>query len=123
MSYLFKLIVEGLINNCKIFDNNIANIVVASLALFIAYIPAWDSTHNLYRIGFIKSKNSGSASHWIVRGSVAFLFILAVKVIWNIISFIKNNIAKILLIMITSIIVYFLILQCEKAYNKRKQKN
>ena len=123
LNYLFKLIVEGLINSCKIFDNAVANVVVAAISLFIAFFPAWDITDFLYDLGIIKTKNEGSLIHWIVRGVVAVLFILIVKIIWEIILFIHNNFMKIVLILFTGIMVCFFIFQCEKKYKNRKKSN
>ena len=119
MKYLFKLIVEGLINNCKVFENTIANVVLVAVALFVAFIPAWDSTHFLYKTGIIRTKDAGSATHWIVRGGSAFLVILIVKITWTIICFVRNNFLKLSLILATGIIVYFVVLKCEKTYRNR----
>ncbi|MBQ6860602.1 MAG: hypothetical protein IJO08_03040 [Clostridia bacterium] len=123
MNYLFKLIVEGLINNCKVFENTIANVVLASVALFVAFVPAWDSTHFLYKTGIIRIKDSGSATHWFVRGAVAFLVILLVKIAWTIICFVHNNFLKLSLILAAGIIVYFVVLKCEKTYRNRMKEN
>lgn len=123
MNYLYKLIVEGLINSCKIFDNTVANVIVAAIALFIAFIPAWNTTDVLYNFGIIKTKNAGSLSHWLVRGSVAATIILIVKIVWTIILFVHNNFVKIALILILGILVYYLVFQCEKKYKNRKKQN
>ncbi len=124
MKYLFKLIVEGLINNCKVFENTIANVVLAAVALFAAFIPAWDSAKFLYKTGIIRTNDAGSATHWFVRGSFAFLIIFIVKVLWTVISFVHNNFVKIALILVVGMILYFIVSKCEKTYKNRiKSKN
>ena len=123
MNYLFKLIVEGLINNCKVFENTIANVVLAAVALFIAFIPAWDSAKFLYKTGIIRTKDGGSAAHWFVRGAIAFLVVLIAKIAWTTICFVRNNFLKLSLILAAGIIVYLVVLKCEKAYKNRGKEN
>lgn len=122
MNYLFKLLAEGIVNSCKIFDNNLANVVVVAIALFISYNPAWDVTKLFYDLGIIKKSNSGSATHWSVRTVVAIAFIFMVKVIFNIILFIKNNWIKMIVIILTVFAVIFAIKKCAEKYDLNKKK-
>lgn len=123
MNYLFKLLAEGIVNSCKIFDNNIANVVVIAIALFISYNPAWDITKIFYNLGIIKKSNSGSATHWSIRTIIAIAFIFIVKVIFNTILFIKNNWIKIIVFVLFGIGIYFLVRLCEMNYKKKKNMN
>ena len=120
MNYLFKMLAEGIIGELKLFNNNIANMFIRAILLFISFIPAWKSVDFLYDIGLIKSKEEGSFLHWTIRIVVASIVFYILKGIISIINLLFNN-WFVLIGVIGLIVIIYAIKKYTKKLNQKER--
>ncbi|MDD3228053.1 MAG: hypothetical protein PHE09_02450 [Oscillospiraceae bacterium] len=67
MSIIFKPLFQVLTGNVAVMDNVLYNYLIMLVVGEIAYRLAWGFVGNLYRIGAIEGRTSGSCIHWSIR--------------------------------------------------------
>ncbi|AMJ40914.1 hypothetical protein [Anaerotignum propionicum] len=67
MRIIFKPLFEFITGNVAVMDNLIYNYLILLVVGEIAYQLAWSFVGNLYSIGAIEGRTSGSCIHWSIR--------------------------------------------------------
>lgn len=67
MSVILKPLFDVLTGDVTVMNNILYNYLIMLAVGEIAYRVAWDFVGDLYRIGMIDGKASGSIIHWIIR--------------------------------------------------------
>ncbi|HHX11973.1 MAG TPA: hypothetical protein GX731_04065 [Clostridiales bacterium] len=80
MNVLFKYIFEDFFGNITLVNDALTNIIILSITGTIAFISAYRFVGDLYRLGFISGKTTGSAIHWLVRAIILVAELLIVRV-------------------------------------------
>lgn len=122
MGVFYKFVVENLLSTQKMFDNDIANLVVTGFILLVSFIPAWNSVEWLYDNKLISTRNSGSLIHWVIRLVVGLVIFFTIKIILVTILFVKTYWIQVVIMALLGIAICFSISYCIKQYNGKKVK-
>ena len=121
MGVFYKFVVENLLSTQKMFDNDIANLLVTGFILLVSFIPAWKSVGWLYDNKLISTRNSGSLIHWLIRLVVGLVVFFVIKTVLVTILLVKTYWIQVILIALLGISIYFSISYCIKQYNKKNK--
>lgn len=107
MGGIIKLIAENAILSLKMFDNVLLNLIVLTLIWKYSYVLAWKVTKFLYNRKFIKKKDSGKSSHWLVRAITTYIIFWLIKIPLVLAIYIENDIIQGFILFILIIGIYY----------------
>ena len=83
MKNILKPIFEMITGQYILFDNIIYNYIAIAIIGVLAFKIAWDLVGNLYDLGIIIGRRSGSLTHWLIRIIMfMIIFYLCSAIIW-----------------------------------------